>query len=156
MQRSKRCLRCLTVIGLVTFSVAFAQEPAINQFDLRSDADFRNYENVVTGYARQHRPNGENTFCVLGFRTDDNAKGAWIIWQEGDQIILWEGGGEIDSSRRKINLKSDVVPTEKDLHGSTYLVTQAWVKNIADSCDRSGLKVRVPKTLKSPQPRSRK
>ena len=156
MHTGTRWLSSIILIGLVTFAVGFAQEPRLKPFDLTSDTDFRNYEHVVTGYARQHRPKAENTFCVLGFLTDDNLKSAWIIWPEGNQIVLWEGGGELDSSRRKINLKSDVVVTEKDLHGSTYLVTRAWVRNITDTCDRSGAKVRVPKTVKSTQTRSPK
>lgn len=156
MQAGKCLLISLLLLSLMTFTVTFAQELGLKLFDVVSDADFQNYEQVITDYARKYQPKKENTFCVFGFWSDDNVKGAWIVWQEGKQIILWEGGEELDSSRRKINLKSDVVATENELHGSTYLVTQAWVGNITDTCDRSGVKVRVPKKVKSTQPRSRR
>jgi hypothetical protein len=53
-----------------------------------------------------------------------------------------EGG--LDASRLKIDLRSDVVPSDSDLHGSTYLVTSAWVEKITSACERSGVKVHVP------------
>jgi hypothetical protein len=153
MRAAKRWLSSIIRLSLVTLAVAFAQEPSqLKLFGLTSDADFRNYKQVVTAYARKHRPYAENTFCVLGFQSDDNLKGAWVIWPEGKQIVLWEGG-ELDSSRRKLDLKTDVVATEEDLHGSTYRVTQAWVKEVTALCGRSGVTVRVPKKVKSTQPR---
>jgi hypothetical protein len=154
MQAVKRTLISIIPLSLITLALGFAQEPSLKPFDVASDADFRNYEQVVTAYAHKHRSKADNTFCLLGFRAGDNSKSAWIIWKEGRQIILWEGGPDLDSSRRKISLKSDVVATEKDLHGSTYLVTQAWVSDITSTCDRSGAKVRVPKKTKSTQRKS--
>ncbi len=134
-------------LSLMTFAVCFAQEPTLRLFDVSSDPDFRSYKEVVTAFARKHRPRAENTFCVLGFRTGDNMKAAWVVWQQGNRIILWEGG-ELDSSRRKIDLKSDVVATEEALHGSTYLVTQAWVADIKSACDRSGVRVQVHRKIR--------
>jgi len=139
-----RKLLVILPIGLLTFAPGFGQVPDLKPFDIKSDAGFRNYDQVISNYAHEHRPAEENNFCVLGFRTNDNLKSAWIIWHEGRQIILWEGGPDLDSSRRKINLKSDVVATERDLHGSTYLVTQSWVRRVTNGCDRSGVKVIVP------------
>lgn len=154
MQAGNRRLISIIPLSLVAFVLGVAQGPGLKPFDITSDADFRDYKQVVTKYAHKHRSKAENTFCVLGFRTGDNSKSAWIIWKEGKQIILWEGSPDLDSSRRKINLKSDVVAAEKDLHGSTYLVTQAWVSDISSTCDRSGVKVRVPKKAKSTQQKS--
>jgi hypothetical protein len=96
-------------------------------------------------FARKHRPGAENDFCVEGYTTTDNLKSAWVIWRQGKQIILWEGQkGGLDASRLKIDLRSDVVPSDSDLHGSTYLVTSAWVEKITSACERSGVKVHVP------------
>jgi hypothetical protein len=114
-------------------------------FDLASDPDFRNYRQVVTVFARKHRPGAANDFCIEGYTTSDNLKSAWVIWRQGEQIILWEGQKDgLDASRAKIDLRSDVVPTDVDLHGSTYLVTKAWVEKITSTCDRFGVKVHVP------------
>jgi hypothetical protein len=121
------------------------QTPAFKTFDLASDPTFRDYKQVVTEFAVLHRPEARNDFCVFGYIAPDNLKSAWLIWRQGRQIILWEGQ-KLDSSRRKINLSSDVAPTEADLHGSTYRVTKAWVKQVTTTCAHSGVNVRVPKS----------
>jgi hypothetical protein len=124
-----------------------AQGPEPKGFDVATDQDFRNFKQVVTEFAHKHSPRSDNDFCIAGYITPDNLKNAWIIWRQGRQIILWEGQtADLDAARRKIDLKSDVVPTENDLHGSTYLVTKAWVENVTSNCERSGVKVHVSKS----------
>jgi hypothetical protein len=123
---------------------AAAQSPELKTFDLAADPEFKDYKKVMTRFALKHRPAAENTFCILGFSADD-AKSAWVLWREGREIILWEGGSDLSLSRRVIHLKSDVVPTEADLHGSTYLVTKPWVDGLSKSCERVGVKIRTAK-----------
>lgn len=122
-----------------------SQVSASGTFDVASDADFRSYEQVVTRFAHQRRPGGENDFCEVGLTASDGSKSVWVIWDQGRQMLLWEGQPALSMSRRIIRLKSDVVPKEEDLHGSTYRVTKAWVEEITATCDRSGVKIRVPK-----------
>jgi hypothetical protein len=140
---------CLTFISVAlgpSCAQAGTEEPDFKVFDLAADPDFRDHKQVITEFARKHRPGAENDFCVVGYLTPDNLKSAWVIWRQGAQVILWEGGSAgLDSSRRKINLRSDVVRTENDLHGSTYLVTKAWVQKVTTTCDRSGVKVHIAK-----------
>jgi hypothetical protein len=143
----------LGVLGLASALAAFADDSAIKSFDITTDPVFGNYKNVLLTFALHHRPKAENTFCVLGFQSPDSLQGAWVIWREGKQIILWEGGETLDASRRRINLKSDVVATEAELHGSTYKVTQAWVTDITDTCDRSGVKLKLPRNRARPPQR---
>jgi hypothetical protein len=121
------------------------QEPDVKVFDLASDPDFKNYQQVLAAYARKHRPRSDNDFCVVGYLTRDGLKSAWVIWQQKQKIILWEGQKDLDLSRRTIDLKTDVVPTENDLHGSTYRETQAWVNKVTSLCERSGVKVDIPR-----------
>jgi hypothetical protein len=135
--------------GRVSNVQTSAQGGALKTFDLNGDADFKNYRQVITRFARAHRPNADNSFCALGFLTGDGIKSAWVVWKEGRQIVLWDGGtASLDASRRKINLKSDVVAREDDLHGSTYLVTQTWVDDITRACDRDGTTLRVGRNRK--------
>jgi hypothetical protein len=112
-------------------------------FDLATAPDFQDYKRVLTGYAHEHNPKSGSDFCVVGYLTADGLKSAWVIWQQKRKIILWEGQNDLDLSRRKLDLKSDVVPTENDLHGSSYLVTKAWVEQITDVCERSGTQVHI-------------
>jgi hypothetical protein len=71
-------------------------------------------------------------------------KSAWVIWRQGRRLILWEGHADLDSSRRTIDLDSNVRLSEDYLNGSTYLVTKAWVDRVTSTCDRFGTKVHVP------------
>lgn len=128
-----------------------SQQAEVNVFDVAADPEFKNYKTVVSRFAAKHRPNAVNNFCVIGMSAD-HTKNAWVLWREGKQIILWEGGGDLDLSRRIIHLPADVVPTESDLHGSTYLVTQSWVAALTTQCDHSGVKVRVGRMVKSQKP----
>jgi hypothetical protein len=121
------------------------QEPEIKVFDLASAPDFQNYGQVLKTYAHKHNPRSDNDFCVVGYLTADGLKSAWVIWPQKRKIILWEGQNDLDLSRRTLDLKSDVVPTENDLHGSTYLVTKTWVTQITDACKRLGTQVHIPR-----------
>jgi hypothetical protein len=133
------------VLPSVLAAQTIPQEAEIKVFDLATAPDFQDYKRVLTGYAHKHNPKSDNDFCVVGYLTADGLKSAWVIWPQKRKIILWEGQNDLDLSRRRLDLKSDVVPTENDLHGSTYLVTKAWVKQITDVCERSGTQVHVPR-----------
>jgi hypothetical protein len=142
------CLACILLVGGLQ-AVAVAQTSAtasdLKTFDIRSEPQFANYKSVVAQYAQAKRPAFANDFCILGYVTGDNLKNAFVIWQQGRQIIVWYGGDQsLADSQRIINLRSDVVPTEKDLHGSTYLVTKAWVADVTGSCARGGVAIHVP------------
>lgn len=72
---------------------------------------------------------------------------AWVYWQEGRAIILWEPGrsGDIETrdmdlvySRRFLSLTRDVVPTQDDIGSSTYLVDQEWVDTRINECSQRG------------------
>jgi DNA-nicking Smr family endonuclease len=123
---------------------AAKQAAASRTFDITSDADFKNYKNLIGQFARKHRPRAANDFCTVGYVAQDNSKLAWVIWRQGREIILWEPQEtDLDLSRRKIKLGRDVVNAESDLHGSTYLVTKAWVDDLMSTCDRAGTKVHI-------------
>jgi len=42
-----------------------------------------------------------------------------------------------------LHLKTDVVRTENDIHGSTYLVTRQWVRDQKAFCKQYGETVRI-------------
>lgn len=136
----------------LSFSLVFARmdgappQPATRIFAITSDAGFSNYKQIVERFARNHRPQAVNDFCILGQIADDNSRSAWVIWRQGQEIILWDRNVmDLDSSLRTIRLKSDVVPTENDVRGSTYRVTRAWVETLSSMCEKSGVKVHTAK-----------
>ena len=144
-------LRSLVIgIALSTLVIPFAPAiasygpPELKTFNVASEPEFRNYKKVVTQFAYKHRPRSANDFCILGYTSADGVKSAWVWWHQGRKIILWGGqDSDLDGSQRKINLKTDVVPSGSDLHGSTYLVTKDWVENFTATCNRSGVNVHV-------------
>ncbi len=151
--------RCILLVSIVVVVTVVTTHPLLAQtaapaddgraFDFGTDPAFRDYKHVLTQLAHKHRPQAENDFCISGFYTRDNLKSAWVIWRQGRQMILWEGQPDLDDSRRDLHLASDVVPTEDDLHGSTYRVTKAWVEKITAACEQSGVKVHVPRAATS-------
>jgi len=126
------------------------QSSETKALDLGSDPDFKGYRETVTHFALKHRPKAANNFCIIGYSTD-NTKSAWVWWRERQEIILWEAGGDLDHSRRTIHLKSDVVATDEDLHGSTFLVTRSWVNALKQNCEREGVKVHTRRIKNSRQ-----
>ncbi|MNW20611.1 hypothetical protein D3C71_2210910 [compost metagenome] len=56
-------------------------------------------------------------------------------------------------SNRHLELATDTVPTPNDINGSTYLVTEAWWRAVADDCRKHGEKY-VIKPIKAPRPKA--
>jgi hypothetical protein len=111
-------------------------------FDVKTDPVFRNAEAAVKAYAMINRATGRNRFCVLGRISKDNEKSAWIIWRQRRQIILWEGQDLSSTPARLVlSLDKDLVRSEADLHGSTYLVTRRWAKDVISECEVAGLRI---------------
>jgi hypothetical protein len=157
MLQVSRCILLVSIVPIATAHPLLLAQTAAPEgdgraFDFTTDPAFRDYKHVLTEFAHKHRPKAANDFCISGFYTRDNLKSAWVIWRQGRQIILWEGQLDLDDSRRDLHLASDVVPTEDDLHGSSYRVTKAWVKKMTAVCKQSGVKVHIPKAATSSRP----
>ena len=95
--------------------------------------------------AKRNKPaKGINNFCVIGQLAKDQGKSAWIIWRQKREIILWEGQDLVTARpRRVIDLDKDVVASESELHGSSYLVTRQWVRSLVSECKKTGLQTVV-------------
>ena len=48
---------------------------------------------------------------------------------------------ELVWSRRFLDLKTDVVPTQDDIGGSSFLVTRQWAQEKIADCKQNGIKV---------------
>ena len=115
-------------------------------FDIAKDADFANYQQVVSHYIRKRQTQKSTQVCLLGQTASDSSKLAWVIWQAGQEMILYEQGEtDLKQSRRKLNLKKDVVENEAALNSSTYLVTREWVAQLSQACQQYGTTLRIEK-----------
>ncbi|WLI87644.1 hypothetical protein Q4S45_12925 [Massilia sp. R2A-15] len=129
---------------------AAAQPASIGQtFSLDQTHDFSNYKSVVRKYIQKQRPHAAEDVCVLGLIADDRSKFAWVLWEQGGELILYEDGEtDLSLSRRRLNLKKDVVASESDLRGSTYLITKDRLEQIRNACHQHGAQLHI--TPRSP------
>lgn len=112
-------------------------------FKLSSQPDFARYRPVLVDYLRSQHYGKATGFCLFGTR-DDGGVTATVIWPDGQQIIDWGGNDSpLAESTSILHLKTDVVPTEKDIRGSTYLVTRQWVADRKALCKQYGETVRI-------------
>lgn len=140
------CLINVTILDVPRAGVMAraAAENNITIFDVRADAAFQHYEDIIRVFLKSARVGKQADFCVLGQIASDGTKSAWISWRQGRQIILWDGGeSDLRQSRRKILIDKDVVNTEDELRGSSYLVTRKWVEELNETCAREGVSVRI-------------
>ena len=124
-----------------------AQINAPNQvFDIAKDVDFADYKKIVNKYIIKRQIQKSTQVCLLGKMTTDSSKLAWVIWSPGQEILLYEQGEtDLQLSRRKLDLKKDVVENDAAINGSTYLVTRDWVAQLKKECQQYGITWRIEK-----------
>ena len=114
-------------------------------FDTAADAEYGDPREGLSAMMREYRTHraGPQHFCVVGYRSRDGNRNAYILWREGRQI-LWEGKRDpldrvtsITRSRRNLDLDTDVVP-DGTFNSSTYRVLNQERRDIAADCARSG------------------
>lgn len=153
-----------------SFSVALALCTADSaRADDRAEKPFRVSESAVffrprvaleRFVAASHARNAD--LCVVAYPgRAGGAPHAWIVWPGRRALVLWEPTADhtdnLMLSRRWLDLDRDVVATDDDVAGSTYLVTRAWVDQTVADCNQYGerFRVRVNAQLAAPSPRRR-
>jgi hypothetical protein len=109
---------------------------------------------LLQGFVDSQSPNEVDYFYVSPVSRQDAGEFAYAYWMTGNSIIildlpvgklqdpigyLWYAG------KARIDLAKDVVPTDNDVGGSTYLVDAAWVEGILRDCLVAGVRVVVRK-----------
>lgn len=126
--------------------LAARSDPPRTTFDIRADPDFSRYRQVLRPLAEKYRAGKPNDFCIVGYKVPSESKIAWVIWKQRNELILWEAGeSDVAMSRRRLNLKKDVVGSDADVGGSTYLVTKAWVDRVIADCAANGTQLHLKK-----------
>lgn len=142
-------------LGVTTMAALLAPlgtlaQSAPSYFKLSSNPDFDKYRPALVDYLRSQHYGKATRFCLFGTKNDSGVT-ATVIWPDGQQIIDWCGNDSaLADSTSIVHLKTDVVPTESDLHGSTYLVTRKWVHDQQAICKQHGETVQISaRNLKS-------
>lgn len=132
-----------TAMAVLIAPIGASAQPATTYFKLTSSPHYDQYRPRLAEYLRSRHYHKATRFCLFGSK-DDTGDTATIIWPDGQEIIDWGGNdAALTESTSVVHLKTDVVPTENDLLGSSYLVTRQWVKDQQALCKRYGETVQV-------------
>lgn len=113
-------------------------------FDVASDPHFAGYEAALREYLLQETDLAETRFCVIGFvDPQQGERDVSVLWPEGSRLFAWEGGESKLANAKQIDLKKDVVASEDEIRGSTYLVTREWLERLVSACHCYGRTLRV-------------
>lgn len=98
-----------------------------------------------------------NRFCFVKQAPRTGVQGdtanVWMIWHEGREILNTAGRvatgdeaeflGRSEALAKSVHLATDVVESEEQIAGSTFLVDRAWVDRIVGACRKTGRTVTV-------------
>lgn len=96
-----------------------------------------------------------NTFFIADVWREDGRDYSYAYWKEDKSIIILQLPLEKESAsydwlygKARVDLETDVVPTQEDIGGSSFLVDREWVNKILKEC-AGGFKLSVVKARKS-------
>lgn len=141
------------VAWVLCADAASARQP-LQLFKVSQDKAFKPALATLQVLVRTSKLPAPHHFCVVGYRGGPALyPHAWVYWPEENALVLWEPvtsdpARALVLTRRRLRLDKDVVATESDVRGSTFLVTKAWVKRTLRDCDAHGerFQVDVPQT----------
>ncbi len=142
---------CLAMLLLVPAQAADSKE-VWEVLNLGCLPQYQQPKEALVGYLKQQKTKGKkNHFCIIAYRIlreTQKTEVAYVHWPEGRRLILWEPvieGRPVEDgltySRRQWNLRTDVVATDKDINGSTYLISKPWLRQLQYDCEKNGKKI---------------
>lgn len=107
----------------------------------------------LKAYAAKYSENAVDYFYVSAVKKEQKREYVYAYWMTGNSILVIDlpSVREVDFSRivsmltKRLRLDTDVVPTQKEINGSTYLVTSEWAEERIKECLTSGQKFIVEK-----------
>ncbi len=100
-----------------------------------------------------------NTFYISKVESDDdgnlqtNDEYVYAYWKENNIILILYPPFDVEDETtfnwyydKGIDIKNDVVATEKEAGTSNYLVTRSFVNELLDKCVKRGIKVTIDKS----------
>lgn len=120
-----------------------------SNFAVAQDISVRNHSNfsgIVATLEELVKRNGKfrhNTFNISNVKKDGEREFAYAYWKQDKSIIILHLPLERETadyywlySKARIDLLTDVVPTEKDIGVSSFLVDKPWVDSILRRCSK--------------------
>jgi hypothetical protein len=148
---SLRVFFVLLVLVPQIFTSVWAEATPKKTFNVEATSGFKPVQSALKALLEKQRvTNTRQHLCVIGYINDRDAgaaptKMAWVHWREKNQLIYWGAAAKgfasketLLRSRRTLDLSADVVPTDDDIGGSTYLVSKPWVEALLKDCKARG------------------
>jgi len=121
------------------------------RFDIVTDEHFSAPEMELRYLLVQRERNQQaNHFCLVGYQWPDGTRRAAVHWQEGQEILRWEGKSEwADGSfkyadslffSKSVDLKEGLVDSTEGIGGSTFLETRVAAEGTIKDCQAHGQK----------------
>jgi hypothetical protein len=155
----QRFARLLQLVFCVAWTgQAIAQESSL--FSIHQHPGYSEPQKSLELLVRTQGTRRLNHFCVIGYREPSGYEYAWVHWEEGKALILWEPAADparpepLSTARRFLRLDRDVVASEEHLGGSSYLVTRQWVSRVTSDCKAHGDKFKISKQQRKEQERT--
>lgn len=140
--RRVRMASILLAVAIALLSLnAVAQTRIGDSSSVRKHPDYAQLTKALQTLVDEKGKSRSNTFFVSKIvETDSGSNHAWIYWPQANAIILMEPSRGHDAkydllwSRRFLDLKTDVVPNEAEIKGSSFLLAKDEAMKIVASC----------------------
>lgn len=116
-----------------------AQEPKSTK--LRSHRNFSGVVATLKELVAREGKSKRNTILISEVFREDGHEYSYAYWKEDKSIIilhlpLKKNTASYDwlYGKARVDLELDVVPTQKDIGGSSFLVDRSWVNRILKKC----------------------
>ena len=144
----------IPIIVAVALAASLAQPSAARWSKIESSPDFRGWRQELQHVVDTEGHARTNHFCLV-VQTFTPQRGpydtkppqeetiAYVLWREGHEVVEW-GGSDPEGrilpvpGSGVLDLRTDIVPTTADLHGSTFRETRGWLRSIQQHCAQSG------------------
>ncbi len=131
MKRFISLIFCLFVLAGLTFA----------QISLKKHKNFVGITETLEELAEREGKFRQNIFYISDVKKDGSREFAYAYWKQDNSIIILHLPLEKDTadyywlySKARIDLLIGVVPTKKDIGGSTFLVDKLWADKITKRC----------------------
>lgn len=126
----------------------FFSLPAFPQIKANKYKDYKGIVGTMKALAKfDGKGRSKNTIYVSDILNDGNRDYAYAYWVEDNAIYSLHLPLSLPLKKNspdyywltykaRVDLKTDVVETEEEIAGSSYLVDRAWVNKIIKSCKR--------------------
>jgi hypothetical protein len=152
-------MRGSILISLLTALIpSLAQAQTMNQYHpFASQEEYADKVGALNVFVARFGRKRINRIFVAKIQSEDGEESLYGYWKEDNSILLLYHFSYIDDnedndsyyywlySKASIDLETEVVPTEEDINGSTYLVDKPWVDRIVKACLTKGRRLVIHK-----------